>query len=128
MEAKIKGNNIRITLSEKEDNIVYTLPSGYSYETLLITAFLNINYFNPLCKAQTAATYHFPPVRSKSPTTLTFLKANASAAASIVITIVKFGQIPDLHYFDKAFEPLLVTGDDGNEYNVIPSNQFQVKG
>lgn len=27
--------------------------------------------------------------------------------------------------FDKAFEPILVTGDDGNEYNVIPSDQFK---
>lgn len=26
---------------------------------------------------------------------------------------------------DKAFEPILVTGDDGNEYNVIPSDQFK---
>lgn len=23
------------------------------------------------------------------------------------------------------FEPILVTGDDGNEYNVIPSDQFK---
>lgn len=33
--------------------------------------------------------------------------------------------LPDAHYFDKAFEPILVTGDDGNEYNVIPSDQFK---
>lgn len=39
--------------------------------------------------------------------------------------IEKFGQIPDTHYFDKAFERILVTGDDGNEYNVIPSDQFK---
>lgn len=25
---------------------------------------------------------------------------------NIRITIVKFGQIPDAHYFDKAFEPI----------------------
>ena len=45
--------------------------------------------------------------------------------ASAIITIIKFGQIPDSHYFDAAFEPILVTGDDGNEYNVIPSDQFK---
>lgn len=28
-------------------------------------------------------------------------------------------------HFDKAFDPILVTGDDGNEYNVIPSDQFK---
>lgn len=32
---------------------------------------------------------------------------------------------PDNHYFDKAFDPILVTGDDGNEYNVIHSDQFK---
>lgn len=124
MDVMINGNNIRITLAEAEDNIVYTLPVGYSYETFLLTGIQNINYINPLCKANTGVTYHFPPVRSKSPATLTFLKTDSAATASAVITIVKFGQIPDAHYFDKAFEPILVTGEDGNEYNVIPSDQF----
>lgn len=118
MEAMIKGNNIRILLAAAENTIVYTLPDGYSYETFLLTGFQNINYINPLCKAITGATYHFPPVRSKSPTTLTLLKNDAAATASVVI------QIPDSHYFDTAFEPILVKGDDGNEYNVIPSDQF----
>lgn len=125
MNATINGNNIRITLDAADNNIIYTLPDGYSYETILVNAFLNINYFNPICKAVVGVTYHFPPVRSKSPITLKFLKTNASEPASIVITIVKFGQIPDSHYFDKAFEPILVTGDDGNKYKVIPSNQFK---
>lgn len=39
--------------------------------------------------------------------------------------ITKFGQIPDSHYFDEAFEPILVTGDDGDKYNVIPSDHFK---
>lgn len=125
MEAMIQGNCIRIVLTEAEDKIVFTMPDGYSYETLLVTAILNINYINPLCKAIQGVIYHFPPIRSKSPTTITLLKSNASAVASIVITIVKFGQIPDSHYFDGVFEPILVTGDDGNEYNVIPSDQFK---
>lgn len=125
MQTIINGNNIRIILTEADDNIVCTLPVGYSYETFLITAFLNINYINPLCKAKEGVTYHFPPVRSKSPSTFTLLKNNASEPASVLITIVKFGQIPDSHYFDSAFKPILVTGDDGNEYNVIPNNQFK---
>lgn len=124
MEYMIKGNCIRITLTEAENNIVFTMPDGYSYETFLLTEFQNINYINPLCKANQGAIYHFPPVRSKSPTTITLLKDNSSAVASALITIIKFGQIPDSHYFDGAFEPILVTGD-GNEYNVIPSDQFK---
>lgn len=27
--------------------------------------------------------------------------------------------------FQKAFKPILVTGSDGKEYNVIPSDQFK---
>lgn len=125
MEAMIKGNCLRITLTEAENNIVFTMPDGYSYETFLLTGFQNINYINPMCKANQGTIYHFPPVRSKSPTTITLLKNDASAVASAIITIIKFGQIPDSHYFDATFEPILVTGDDGNEYNVIPSDQFK---
>lgn len=125
MEAKINGNCIRITLKAEDNDIVFTMPDGYSYETFLVTGSVNINYINPLCKAIPGVSYTFPPIRSKSPTTLRFLKTNASDAASLIITIAKFGQIPDSHYFDAAFEPIIVTGDDGNEYNVIPSDQFK---
>lgn len=34
-------------------------------------------------------------------------------------------ELPDPHYFDNAFDPILVTGDDGTAYNVIPSDQFK---
>lgn len=44
---------------------------------------------------------------------------------NLYAVIEKFGQIADIHYFDKAFEPILVVGDDGKEYNVIPSDQFK---
>lgn len=67
----------------------------------------------------------FPVVNSKSPSILPLLIKDTSKRADIRLTIEKFGQIPDPHYFDKAFEPILVVGDDGNEYNVIPSNQFK---
>lgn len=125
MQVLISGNSIHISLTEEDDRILCTLPDGYSYETILITGFVNINYINPQCKAQQGVTYRFPPVMSKSPSTFTLLKSNATATASLVISISKFGQIPDSHYFDRAFEPILVTGDDGNEYKVIPSDQFK---
>lgn len=47
-----------------------------------------------------------------------------AAESSLAMTITKFGQIPDSHYFDTTIEPIIVTGDDGNEYKVIPSDQF----
>lgn len=125
MEMLINGNCIRLLLSKSENNITFRLPDGYSYETFQLTGSSNLNYVNPLCKANIGSVYNFPPVRSKSPSTITLLKENASAESSAVITIFKFGQIPDPHYFDKAFEPILVTGDDGNKYKVIPSDQFK---
>ena len=36
------------------------------------------------------------------------------------MTITYHGNIVDIK-----FEPILVTGDDGTEYNVIPSDQFK---
>lgn len=124
METFIEGNNLRVLLTKSEDNITVTLPTGYSYETLVVSGIVNINYFNPLCKAITGASYNFPPVNSKSPSTLKLLKTYKDTEASILLTISKFGQIPDSHYFDKPFDPILVTGEDGTKYNVIPSDQF----
>nr|DAQ79129.1 MAG TPA: hypothetical protein [Caudoviricetes sp.] len=43
----------------------------------------------------------------------------------IVISFDEFGQIPDPYYFNSVFNPILVTGGDGNEYYVIPSDQFK---
>lgn len=125
MQTKITGNSIRITLTEEDNNIVVTLPVGYSYEAFMITGSLNINHITPHCRAIVGAIYHFPVVRSKSPSTFKLLKNDATAEASVLITIVKFGQIPDPDYFEQAFEPILVTGSDGKEYNVIPSDQFK---
>ena len=125
METEIKGNCLRIELSAEENNVVFTMPDGYSYESFLLTEVNNLNYINPLCRAIQGGIYNFPPIRSKSPATITLVKRNVASIASVNITIVKFGQITDVHYFDKAFEPISVVGDDGNEYNVIPSDQFK---
>lgn len=125
MESIIKGNCLRIELSSEENNVVFTMPDGYSYESFILTEIININYITPLCKAYQGTIYNFPPIRSKSPATITLEKRNVASAASVVITICKFGQIPDVHYFDKAFDPILVTGDDGKQYKTIPSDQFK---
>ena len=67
----------------------------------------------------------FPPINSKSPCVLYPIKRDETKPAYLRFIITKFGQIPDPHYFDKIFEPILVTGEDGNEYPVIPSDQFK---
>ena len=125
MNSIINGNCLRIKLLTTENNIVFTLPDGYSYESFLLTEAININYINPLCKAIQGSIYNFPPIRSKSPVTIRLEKRDADSVAAVAIIIFKFGQIPDEHYFDKAFDPILVTGDDGKEYKVIPSDQFE---
>lgn len=125
MEAIIKGNCLRIELAADENNMLFTLPDGYSYESFMLTEANNINYITPNCRAIQGTIYNFPPIRSKSPATIRLEKRNVASIASVCITITKFGQIPDAHYFDNAFDPILVTGEDGNEYNAIPSDQFK---
>ena len=125
MEATINGNCLRIELSPEENNVEFTMPDGYSYESFILTEANNINYINPSCRAIQGTIYNFPPIRSKSPATIKVVKRNVASVASACITIAKFGQIPDTHYFDKAFDPILVTGDDGKEYKCIPSDQFK---
>ena len=101
MEALINGNCVRIELSSDENNITFTLPDGYSYESFMLTEANNINYINPQCRAIQGTIYNFPPIRSKSPATITMVKRNVASIASACITIAKFGQIPDLHYLIK---------------------------
>lgn len=111
----VHGNVIRADLSRGQNIINLTLPDGYSYEKIYI------NY----CAVLQNHHYTFPPVNLKSPCTFTLNISDATKESSFQITIEKFGQIPDSNYFSKAFEPILVTGDDGKEYNIIPSNQFK---
>lgn len=125
---EFNGNCIRIYIAANEltnKRVPITLPAGYSYETIHITYLSNISEIMPYFLVANNSVYHIPPVGAHSPASFNLLVGNLSAAAEIRLVIEKFGQIPDLHYFDTAFKPILVTGDDGNKYNVIPSNQFK---
>ena len=128
MTFKTLGNIIYISyeaseLSLHEQNI--TLPDGYSYEDILIVHSENISTIQNRLLANSNVHMIFPPINSKSPCTFFLYISDLTKIASIRILICKFGQIPDTNYFGKAFEPILVTGADGNEYNVIPSDQFK---
>lgn len=128
MTNEFRGNCIRIFIDANEltnKRVAITLPDGYSYESIHILYLKNISELVPYFLITAGASYHIPPVRSHSPSTFNLLVADLSTTAEIRILIEKFGQIPDAHYFDNAFEPILVTGDDGNKYNVIPSDQFK---
>lgn len=116
--------NFAANESENHTQLV-TLPDGYSIESIVVSELSNIgsieSYFlPPLC-----IPLRFPPIRSKSPNTLNIYIIDTSKNATLTFIITKFGQIADPHYFDKEADPILVTGDDGNEYNVIPSDQFK---
>lgn len=127
MVTDIYGNNIRIVISPNEltnNRVIVTLPDGYSYETIHITFIKNIGEIAPFFSAQNGL-YNFPPVRSHSPSTFNLYVQDLSQRTEIRLAIEKFGQIPDPNYFDNHFDPILVVGDDGHEYNVIPSDQFK---
>lgn len=127
MSVTTRGCNIILNVESNEltsHTYFYTLPNGYSINIIHITHVNNIQYLSDVFLTNDTRLI-FPPVNSKSPSSISLHISDLTKPASIQFTIEKFGQIPDDHYFDKAFEPILVTGDDGNEYNVIPSNQFK---
>lgn len=125
---EFKGNSIRIYINANEftdKRVPITLPVGYSYETIHILYLHNISELVPYFTVTYNSVYRFPPVRLHSPSTFNLLVTDSTKPAEIRVLVEKFGQIPDTHYFDNAFDPILVTGDDGNKYNVIPSDQFK---
>lgn len=127
MISLINGCNITLKLAANEstsNEYVYTLPSGYTINTIYITTLTNVGSVNR-ANIQRNTRLVFPVVNSKSPSSITLYIPDTTKAAEIRFTIEKFGQIPDASYFDTAFKPILVKGDDGKEYNVIPSDQFK---
>lgn len=123
----VNGCNITLKFEPNEstsNDYVYRLPIGYTINTIYITYLTNIEAINR-ATIQRNTRLVFPVVNSKSPSCVTLYISDPTKAAEIRFTIEKFGQIPDIHYFDTAFEPILVKGDDGKEYNVIPSDQFK---
>lgn len=123
----INGCNITVKLTANEstsNDYVYILPSGYTINTVHITSLTNIEAMNR-ARIEKNIRLVFPVINSKSPSSITLYIPDLTKDAEIRFTIEKFGQIPDPYYFDKAFIPILVTGSDGKEYNVIPSDQFK---
>lgn len=126
MTLTVRGNAIEVTFDANEplQSGFITLPDGYSFEQINLLSANNCAPINRL-SSPVLGKRTFPPVNSKSPCQLSYAILDTTKAASFRAIIEKFGQIPDTLYFDKEFEPILVTGDDGKEYNVIPSDQFK---
>lgn len=139
----VKGNYIHISLKvsdypEDSPPIIFNiLPDGYSYSKIM---FLNLENISKIgCSKEvypqgtvlygfpvaTNIVYEYPVINSKSPSTINVAIADKTKPSKIDAIILKFGERPDKTYFDKVFTPILVVGDDGKEYNVIPSDQFK---
>jgi hypothetical protein len=123
MSLHIEGNTVYCSIPVGDSPTV-TLPAGYRFEQIHVTGLKNIWGFAETGVAMNSVLI-FPPINSKSPNYAELHILDEAKNAEIRFVIEKFGQIPDRHYFDKAFDPILITGEDGNEYNVIPSEQFK---
>jgi hypothetical protein len=100
------GMSIHIHIPENELSNGHTtiqLADGYSYERIFIHYADNIE-LEPFLLIQRGDDITYPVVNSKSPSTLPLFIMDVTKSADIRFTIEKFGQIPDKHYFDKAFK------------------------
>lgn len=123
-----KGPTISVIIDANEltDKYVHiTLKDGYTFEKIKILNISNVYEILPYCTLQKGDSITYPPIRSKSPCTLALMITDIKKSAMCVISIEKFGQEPNINYFNGVITPILVTGDDGKEYNVIPSDQFK---
>lgn len=128
MNILVRGNLYYVSISANElsqNTFSITLPDGYSVETITISDLSNVSVLENIITLSSKQTYTFPAVDGKSPCKLDLRVGDRTKTANFSFIIEKFGKIPDIHYFDNAFKPILVTGKDGNEYNMIPSEQFK---
>lgn len=117
MTQEYAGPFIHTTFDANElsdGHTIIQLAGGYSYERIYIHYIDNVelSMYMPLEKGEDIT---FTVVKGKSPSIIPILVKDTSKKADIRLSIEKFGQIPDPHYFDGAFIPILVTGDDGNK-------------
>lgn len=121
------GNIVDIKFDKNDSSgAAITLIDGYSIEEMTIitnSGIYGLFLGAPIIR-EAPVNLRFPPVHSKNPNVIHPLFDNTKAQR-FTFMITKFGQIPDPNYFATAFEPILVKGDDGKEYNVIPSDQFK---
>ena len=128
MTVEYYGPFIHIAFKANELSAGHTtvqLADGYTYESIIIHKAINISELHAFQNINNGDRISFPPVNCTSPSILYLFVPDITKPAEIRLSIEKFGQIPDAHYFDKAFDPILVTGADGNEYPIIPSDQFK---
>lgn len=132
MNTTFAGNVIQIIIESSDigNSNVLTLPDGYSVKQLYYSGSSNISLTAKGIYLSPNINITFPVVNSKSPSVFNiFANQNSKVGDTIRLTILEFGCIPDSHYFDKTFDPILIKSKDENgdeiEYNMIPSTQFE---
>lgn len=127
MTEKIFGNLISLNFRPDEltsPSYVYRLPEGYSVYQMKIISLTNAIIIN-IDISLKPDTYVFPIVNGKSPSTINIQITDIKKPTYVRLSIKSLGGIPYEDYFKEAFKPILVTGEDGKEYKVIPSEQFK---
>ena len=106
MTTLVNGNYIQFTIDADDigKSINYTLPDGYSVNQLYYSGSNSISLNCNKIYLSPNVIFTFPIVSSKSPNVFRlYVGANAKVNDSLRLIIIKFGCIPDSHYFDKAF-------------------------
>ena len=134
------GNIIFVPVPETlPKQVAVTLPDGYSMYDVTFCETPGVNYLPGIAglavgmsvlpspydalKLPTDQHVIFPVVNGKSPNQfIIHFTSDAIYYARIVIN--KFGGEPDTHYFDEAFEPVIIHRKDGTEYNLIPQRDY----
>lgn len=134
MNILYNGNRIIFLLDATDTvkTVPITLPDGYSVKKMYITTSSELVLYdgsvNPVSLPSNVV-IEFPVVNSKSPNTFNLKIVTAKEGRALILNIFEFGGIPDSTYFNKAFDPVLVSTIDENnhtiEYNMIPSTQFE---
>lgn len=116
----VYGNVIQIIVPANTGEKALLLPPGYSFSEVYVQSSNAYVKFGSVNSIDTGTHYKFPVVNGKSP--IIFRYGNNTLNDGWINFIVeKFGGEPDLHYFDKDFEPILVKRKDGTVYNLIPT-------
>lgn len=116
------GPTVGIVIDANESKSHYiniTLADGYSYEQIKLLFLSNIGEILPYNRVPVGTSIKYPPINSMSPCVLNLRITDITKPAACGITI------PDINYFHNKIAPILVAGEDGNEYNVILSDQFK---
>lgn len=121
MTTNVYGNIILVDIKAGESATTLTLPDGYSIEKAHVSLSNgSLATPNGTNIVNIDSELSFPVVNGKSPNVFRFGLVDSTKSGMVKIMIDRFGSRGDANYFTKAFDPILVSDNSGNEYNLIP--------